>query len=224
MHEVHTKSTTDEPVSPSALFVIAGTLMLMLLFAHPHAQARTFTDVIEFEITHRLRNQAVHGGMIALLGVSLVAHIAAARLFDRANLLVTSAVTAFGGGCVLMMASLVLDGFVTPALALQFRAAQELATKDSIETLVRFCDTSIRVLMPMALLAFAISAIAWCGALSPHGGRNRVIGILSGLIGAIICTLILVVSPAALNHALMAALFLTAVWQLVLSLHVAPGA
>jgi hypothetical protein len=206
----------DSSGPAALLFVIAGVLLL-LLFAHPHAHVRTFADVMEFEIAHRLRNQIVHGGMIVLLGFILVAHLCAARLFRRPNLLVTSAITAFGGGCALMLASLVLDGFVTPALAVQSGAAGALAAKDSIETLVRFCDTSIRVLMPMALLAFAISALAWSGPLVAHGGRPRIAGILSGLIGVTIGALIFAVPPGGFNHALMAALFLTALWQLVLA-------
>ncbi len=180
--------------------------MLILLLAHPHASTRTFADVVDFEIGHRLMSGIVHGGMIGLLGLIVVAHIAAARLFNGANLWVTAAVTALCGACVLMTASLVLDGFVTPALAVQFRAAQSAALRDSVESLVRFCDTSIGILMPMALLGFAVSALAWCGPLVGGGGRGRLAGILSGTIGAIVGVLIL-------DHALMGALLLIALWQ-----------
>jgi hypothetical protein len=191
--------------------------MLILLFAHPHEQAHSFADVIEFEISHRVVNQIVHGGTIVLLGFLLVAHITAARFFGRGSLWVTAATTAFGAGCILMMASLVLDGFVVPALAGQFRATRDLALQRSMEALVRFCDIDIRTLMPLALLAFAISALAWCGPLVRTAGRSRIAGILSGLLGALISILMLVVAPAALNHALMAGLFLFTLWQLVLA-------
>jgi hypothetical protein len=216
MNEITTASTR-------ALFASGGAFMLMLLFAHPHEAVHTFADVVDFEIRHRRVNEIVHGSTIALLGLLLVAHIAATRQVDKGNLLLTAAATAFGGGCVLMTASLVLDGFVTPALAAQYLGAtQDPMLQRSIEALVRFCNTSIRTLMPMALLAFAFAALAWCGPLVRLPGRNRIVGTLSGVIGTIIILLILAASPTALNHALMGSLFLMALWQLALAFQIFP--
>lgn len=199
------------------LFTAAGVLMLALLCAHPHENVHTFADVVEFEISRRLVNGLVHGGMIVLLVPLLAGHIGLARLIGATQLAVTIAVTAFAGGCIFLAASLVLDGFVTPALALQYRVTQDLALQHTIEPLVHFCGTIIRILMPAALLAFAASALAWCGPLIRAGSRSRIAGAISGAIGLTVGVMMLAVAPAALSHALLGGLFLVGLWQFALA-------
>lgn len=202
----------------SALFAASGVTLMVLLSVHPHEQLHAFSDVVAFEISHRLINALVHGGAIALFLVLLAGHVALARVINSASLSVTLAVTAFGAGCVFMMASLVLDGFVTPALALQYRAAQDFAVQHSIEALVRFCGTNIRVLMPMALLALAASALAWCVPMVRAGGRSRLAGAVSGVIGAMVGVMMSAAAPPIGDHAVTASLFLIALWHFALAL------
>ena len=201
-----------------ALFAAGGLTVMLLLLVHPHEQLHAFPDVVEFELGHRLSNALVHGGAIGLFLLLLAGHVALARFIESASLSVTLAVTAFGGGCAFMTASLLLDGFVTPALALQYRGAQDLTVQNSIEALVRFCGTNIRVLMPTALLSFAASALAWCVAMVRAGGRSRLAGAASGVIGAIVAVMMFAATPRILDHAIAASLFLIAVWHLVLAM------
>src|SRR5262249_28730076 len=156
----------------------------------PHERVQAFTELVEFEIRHRIANELVHGGAIAVWVLLLAAHVGLARLSNSTILAGTAAATAFGSGCALMTASLVLDGFVTPALALQFRAAHDVTLQHAIEALMLFCGTTIRILMPMALLSFATSALAWCAPLVHAGSRGRLAGGLSAAIGAIIWVMI----------------------------------
>jgi len=165
----------------------------------------------------------VHGGVIALLVLLLAGHVVLRSLLRSATVPVTVAVTAFGGGCVLMTASLVLDGFVTPAHALHYRAAQELTAQQSIEGLVGFCATGIGILMPLALLSFAVSALVWCVPLLRSHGRYRIAGAASCVIGGLIGIMMSTVAPGLLDHALLASLFLVASWHLVLAFGVLQG-
>jgi hypothetical protein len=197
------------------LFAAGGAAVIVLLLLHPHPHVRTFAEAAEFEARHRLIDEIVHGGAIAALLVLLAGHIALPRTVRGADLSATLAATAFGGGCALLIASLVLDGFVSPALALQYRATPDLTAQHSIEALERFCGTCIRTLMPMALLAFAASALAWCRALLV--GSNRLAGAMSGFIGGVVLVLVSTAGPAVLSHAVLASLFLVASWQLVLA-------
>jgi hypothetical protein len=200
------------------LFAAGGVATLALLVVHPHGRMQSFPDMVEFEIRFRLLNALVHGGAIALFLVLLAGHIALARLITAASLPVTLAVTAFGGGCAFIAAALVLDGLVTPALALQYRAAQDLALQHSIEALMRFCGINIRTLMPMALLSFAASALAWCAALVPVGGRSRFAGVVSGVVGVLVGVMISAAAPAMLEHAALAGVSLIGLWQIALAL------
>jgi hypothetical protein len=200
-----------------ALFAASAVTMMVLLFVHPHERVHTFPDIVEFEIRYRLVNGLVHGGAIAVFLLLLAGHMALARLINTTGLAVMFAVTAFGAGCALITASLILDGFVTPALALQYRAAQDLAVQHSIEALVRFCGTNIRILMPMALLSFAASALAWCVPMVRAGGRRRLAGAASGAVGAIVGVMICAAPPEMLDHAVLGSLFLVALWHLALA-------
>lgn len=154
---------------------------------------------------------------VIVLLVLLAGHIALARRMNTADLLVTLAVTAFGGGCALLTASLVLDGFVTPSLALQYRAAQDPAVQHSIEGLVRFCGTSIRVLMPMGLLSFAASSLAWSVPLARAGGARRLVSAISAVLGVLMGLAMFVAPPRMFDHAVLAGLFLFVLWHVALA-------
>jgi hypothetical protein len=200
-----------------ALFAASGIACVVLLLVHPHERTHAFSDIVEFEIRNRLLNEFVHGGAIALFLLLLAGHVALARLLSAATIPVTVAVIAFGGGCAFITASLALDGFVIPALALQYHAAQDLTLQQSIEGFVRLCGTSIRILMPMALLSFAASALAWCPPLLRAGGGSRFAGAASGAIGAIIGATVTAATPRILDHAVLGSLLLVALWHLALA-------
>jgi hypothetical protein len=213
-----------EMTSPSStrqqlgvLLAGGGAAMLALLLAHPHERIQTFTNLIDLEIRQQGLNALVHGGAIVALVVLLSGHAGLMRLAGSANVAATVAVTVFGAACVLLGAHLVLDGFVTPVLALQFRAAQDETMRQAIEALIRFCGGCERVLMRLALLSFAASALTWCGPQLQAGGRGRLAAALGGIIGASLGTMMLLVTPGLFNHAVMAGLVLVAVWQLALA-------
>lgn len=212
------RPATGQPLA--ALFAGGAVLMLTLLLAHPHESLHSFAEMVDFEISHRVANSAVHGCVLGLLILLLAAHVSLARLVAPLKWLAIVAVTAFGLACVLMTASLVLDGFVTPTLAIQFRAAKDAALQQSIQAQIQFCGTCIRTLMPMALVSFAGSALAWVGPLVRLGGRGRAIGLMGGAMGVVIAVMISTAAPQALNHVLMGGLFLIALWQLALAIGV----
>jgi hypothetical protein len=200
------------------LFAAAGVLMLGLLLAHPHEHAHTFADLIESEIDHRLINQVVHGSMIALLVPLLAAHMRLGQLVDARSVCVAVAVTAFAVGCGLLIASLVLDGFATPALALQSRAARDASIRYVLEGQISFCGTLIGILMPLAIVAFSASAMLWVRPLIRLGGSAQRVGLISGGLGALAGVAVIAVAPAARTHVLLGSLFLVALWQFALAL------
>ena len=208
----------------AGLFAVGALAMVVLLLSHPHEHAGTFADLVEFEVRHRVLNQFVHGGAIVVLILLLAAHVALARAAASTfSLTEVVAVTAFGAGCILMMSSLVLDGFVTTTLAVTYRAAEDTSVQLAIQAQLRFCALIIRTLMPMALLAFAGSAVAWLRPLLHYGGRGRLIGWLGGVIGVTIGLMISAATPATSNHAILVGLFLISLWQFALAVMVQGG-
>lgn len=196
------------------LFAAGGVLLAAVLFSHPQEHVQTFADVIDSEIRNRVANQLVHGSAIVVLGLLLAAHICFVRLTRSTGIAAAIAVTAFGIGCALMTASLIQDGFVTPALALKYRSANDPTVQQTIEALIRFCGINIGTLMPMALLSFATSAIAWGAHLTHIKGPSHVAGVLSALLGLLIGVGLWAATPKTTGYVLMGGLSLVALWQL----------
>jgi hypothetical protein len=197
---------------------------LLLLLAHPNEQAHSIQEVAELEVRLRGINAAVHGGTILVLVLLLGAHVLLVRLTDRIRLGATLAAIALGAGCVLMMLSLVLDGFVTPALAVQFLAAKSAPAQQAIQSQMQFCGTCIRALMPLALASFAVSAVLWCGPLMRLNRRGRFVGAIGAAVGLGICALIVCAPPQMFAYVLVGGLLLVALWQFALTAVVLGGA
>jgi hypothetical protein len=208
--------------SLAATFGICAALILGLLLAHPHPHEplHTFSDIVDFEISHQTVDWIVHGSMIAILIILLAAHILLLRLMSRLDLVATLAVATFGLACALMTASLVLDGFVTPMLAVQYRAASEASLRLATQAQITFCGACIQTLMPMALLSFAGAALAWARPLMSLGRAGLLAGIIGVVIGALVAIMLLIAPRHAINHVLMVGLLLLALWQFVLAVAV----
>jgi hypothetical protein len=91
---------------------------------------------------------------------------------------------------------------------MQFQSTQEAMQRAALQAAMQVCATSIGILIRMALLAFAASALAWCGPLVLAGGRSRLAGVLSGVAGVSLGLLMLGESLQA-----PAGLILLAAWQ-----------
>jgi hypothetical protein len=203
----------------SAVLAIGGGTLLLLLKAHPQAPGhlRSFQEVVNFEIEHRAMDALVHGGAIAVLVLLLAGHAGLLRAIRCGGVAGVLAVTAFGTGCALIAASLVLDGFLTPALALQFRDAQgDQPRQEAVEAVLHACGSAIGILMRMGLSSFAAAALAWSAGLLQAQDR-RIAAALSGVTGLILGVLMLWPSAAALDHTVMAGVLLLGVWQLALA-------
>jgi hypothetical protein len=202
--------------SLAALFIAGGLLMLGLLLAHPHPHEplRSFDAVIEFEVRHQALSRAVHGSMLVVLVILLAGHVGLAQRLRPANLSATVAAIVFGSGCALLGANLVLDGLVVPALAVQFEDAKNIALQQAIQAQVQFCGICIRIVMPLALLAFASAAVTWALSLWRVGGWGRTVGLAGGAVGVAVGVMIFTVSGQGQDHVVLGGLFLIALWHL----------
>ena len=197
----------------SAVFAASALALVVLLAAHPGGHPHTFAEFIDLELQNRAVGHIVHGGAVAVLMLLLAAHVAFARIVSPPTRAATAAVVFFGAGCVLLTGSLVLDGFVVPALARLFQAASETPSQPGIRSMIQFAGTVIGILMPMSVGAFGASAMAWAQPLMSLGGRARRAGLAVGAIGLGSVLLVAAVPDGARDHALLASLVLLALWQ-----------
>jgi hypothetical protein len=211
----------DDSRALAAVLGLCAVVIATLLLSHPHARIQSFAELVDFEVRHRAINQIVHGAMMAVLTLLMGAHVALVQRLGAGRLTAIIALTALGTGSALMVGSLVLDGFVTPALAARFAAEANDAVQHAIRVQMEFCETCIGLLMPMALVAMAAAAFVWMHPLVRAGGRGVMVGRLSGGIGLAIGTAVVTARPETLNHVLLGGLFLVALWQLALAFAVA---
>lgn len=198
-------------------FALCALAMLTLLATHPRGGAGSLADVLKEEARNVLTDGFVHGGFIVTLGTLIVCFVLLSRRLGSARLPVTIGLTTFCIGAGLLIASMILDGFVTPALAVRFADTASADNLTMARTLLIFCGTVIRFLMPTGILFQSAAMLAWSLVIVKHprlGGSVGAFGLLAGL--ALIVALPAVRS-ALMPHVLLAGIGLQAIWYLALA-------
>jgi hypothetical protein len=201
----------------AAAFAACALATLTLLASHPTSGAHNFAEFIQYESQHQFMDALVHGGFIVTLGALLVCFILLSRLLGGANPAVVSALVAFCIGCGALMASMLLDGFVTPAIATRFSDIGKADNLVAARTLLVFCGTAIRFLMPMGMLFQAVALFAWSSIIVRGGGLCRSVGVF-GLAAALILIVGLFLAPARIGeHVLLGGIVLQTAWYIALA-------
>jgi acyl-coenzyme A thioesterase PaaI-like protein len=91
-----------------------------LLVNYPSGAAGTFADTLRAEASHQLADALVHGGFIITLCALMVCFTIWSRMLGSQRVAVLIGMVSFCVGCGTLIASMILDGFVTPALAARF--------------------------------------------------------------------------------------------------------
>jgi hypothetical protein len=216
------RSTMTEAIAATPSGKAAGLALVMvaaaslaLLINHPSSSAQTFAEVLREEAANRTRDAVVHGGFIAILGVQLVC---LAVLSLRLGL---ERVAAVGGfvlsaiGAILLILSMLLDGFVVPAVAMRY--VDILERQGDANILFVLLGTLIGFLMPTALLFQSAGMACWSAALVRRQGVARGIG-LFGVAIAVLTVIGIVATAGRVPHVLIGAVALLAAWYGVVGL------
>jgi hypothetical protein len=201
----------SRPTRAVGLLAIAtGVAGLVLLASHPEGNATTFAQVVQNEAADRAINAIVHGSFIGVLALQLVCYAMFTRVLGQ-RVSALAAFVFFAMGAAFMCASLLLDGLVTPAIAVRY-----VAKPDKIESariLFVLIGTIVSFLMPIGLLLQSAAIAAWGWALNANG--SRVLGAIGmGLGGLLVLALgssFVMMNPMVLMGALAA----TSVWAMM---------
>jgi hypothetical protein len=215
--------TPEERISARALaagLAIGGVATLALLVSHPGAGAHPFAELLKEEARNQLAVGVIHGGFIVTLGALLVCFVFLCRYLGPDRLPVVLGFVAFcvAGGA--LMISMLVDGFVTPAIAVRFADTTVHADLASARTLLVMCGTLIRFLMSMGIIFQGIAMLGISWVLVGRGGVARGAGIYGLLVGMILCGILFVVPRSMWEHALLSAILLQAVWYFAVSVAV----
>ncbi|HYM41450.1 MAG TPA: hypothetical protein VET46_01670 [Steroidobacteraceae bacterium] len=198
-------------------FALCSLATLTLLASHPGSSARTFADLLREE-AHSVRiNGLVHGALVVTLAALIVCFVLLSRRLGSGRPLVVGGLIAFCIGCGLMIASMILDGFVTPALAVRFADSGSTDNLTMARTLFILCGTIIGFLMPFGVLFQSAATLCWSVAIVKGPGLRRSIGVFGLLVGLIPIIAVPAVPSPLMTHVLLAAVVLQAIWYLALA-------
>jgi hypothetical protein len=198
-------------------FVACAAATLTLLANHPMVGARTIVGLIEAESRNQFVDGLVHGGFIIVLSVLVICFVLFARFLDSTRVGVVTGLVTFCVGCGALMASMLLDGFVIPAIATRFASTVDAGDLNTAKTLFILCDTLIRFLLPMGLLFQAAAMLSWSAVIVRTRGWRLAVGAFGGIAGALLIVSIFAVPPRLGQHVLLAAIALQSVWYVALA-------
>jgi len=211
-------STYRERRTLASAFALCALATLTLLANHPSdGGAKTFADFIQSTAQSQLADAIVHGGFIVTLAALIICFVFFCRCLGPMRGRVVIGLVTFCIGCGALMASMVVDGFVTPALATRFSDLSHPENLAMAKTLLILCGTLIRFLMPMGLLFQAAAMLSWSSIVVTGRGLARAVGVF-GLFAALCLVVALFVVPMAMAaQVVLGGILLQAIWYFALA-------
>jgi uncharacterized membrane protein len=209
------------PRRRAALAIAATTgLALVALSHHPVAiQQNSVQETLAQIVALQGMDGLVHGMLIAMLAILSAGFAVFGALLGSRRPPVVFALCAYGLGCCIVVAAMLLDGFAIPQLARQFVTAPQ-ADADSARVLIRAVGVVIQVLTKAGLLAMCAALPAWSYALCSGVKVSRwafgcaAVGVVAGLLPAVF---ILFADVRLAPASLMAIFAFHAVWNLAVA-------
>jgi hypothetical protein len=198
----------------AAAFTACALTSLTLLANHPSGSPGSFADLIKDEAAHQVIDGVVHGGFVITLVALIICFVLLSRFLGSAKPSVVIGLVCFCVGCSALIASMVLDGFATPAIAARFAGVEDLQPAKTLFVLV---GTLIRFLMPMGLLFQFVAMLSWSWAIVKRPGFARAVG-LFGMAVAISLIVAIIGTPVAMAaHVILGGIALLAFWYLAIA-------
>jgi hypothetical protein len=151
-----------------AALAMAGTtgLVLVALSHHPVAiKASSVQQTLALLAELQFTDGLVHGVLTIMLAMLAAGFATFSVVLGLKRPAVVLAMTAYGLGCCVVVAAMLLDGFVVPQVAAKFASAPGTEVQIAYAFL-RIVGTVIQVLTKAGLLAMCVALLAWSYALA----------------------------------------------------------
>jgi hypothetical protein len=198
----------------SAAFLVCALASLTLLANHPGGNPGSFADLIKDEAAHQVIDGVVHGGFVITSVALIICFVFLSRLLGSARASVVIGLVCFCVGSGAIIASMVLDGFATPAIAVRFAGVDDLQPAKTLFILV---GTLIRFLMPMGLLFQFVAILSWSWAIVKRPGLGRAVGLFGSVVAIILIVAIFAIPTAMAAHVILGGVALQAIWYLAIA-------
>jgi hypothetical protein len=197
-----------------AAFSLCALTSMALLAEHPGSGAHGLVAVINDEVAHRVVDGVVHGGFIVTLVALIICFVLLSRILGSQRAPIVIGMVCFCTGCGALIASMVMDGLVTPAIAARLAGADDLQPAKTIFILI---GTMVGVLMPIGLLFQSAAMLSWSTVIMQGRGGRRAVGIF-GLVAALSLSVAIFALPAAAAaYVILAGIILQSIWYLAIA-------
>jgi hypothetical protein len=209
-----TDDTFKERRCLAAAFSLCALASLTLLASHPSGSPGRFADLVRDEAAHQVIDGVVHGGFVVTLVALIICFVLWSRFLGLAKPPVVIGLVCFCVGCGTLIASMVLDGFAIPAIAVRFASTDDLQPAKTLFVLV---GTLIRFLMPMGLLFQFVAMLSWSSVIVKGPGLARAVGLLGSVVAIILIVAIFAIPAAMAAHVILGGVALQAIWYLAIA-------
>jgi len=209
-----TDDTSKQRRGLAAAFLVCALASLTLLANHPGGSPGSFADLIKDEAAHQVIDGVVHGGFVITLVALTICFVFLSRLLGSARTSVIIGLVCFCAGCAALTASMMLDGFATPAIAVRFSGVDDL---QPAKTLFILLGTLIRFLMPMGLLFQFVAMLSWSWAIVKGPGLSRGVGLLGSVVAIMLMVAIFAIPTAMAAHVILGGIVLQSIWYLAIA-------
>ena len=207
-------STYRERCGLAAAFALCALVSVTMLANHPRGGTGSLAVLIKDETTHQAIDGVVHGGFGVALVALIVCFVLLSRFLGLAKTPVVIGLVCFCTGCSALIASMVLDGFATPAIAVRFAGVDDLQPAKTIFILL---GTLIGFFMPTGILFQSIAMLSWSSVIVKGAGLRRTVGAF-GLATAILLIVAIVAAPAVMAaHVMLGGIVLQSIWYLAIA-------
>jgi hypothetical protein len=194
--------------------LIGGSILEIAAMAHhPSVHAHDMAAVLAQLQALSAASAWVHGVLIALMLTVFFALTEFAWQRDIARPAIRAGLIAYAAGVVAMMGAALVDGFVTPRVAI---LAEGLRAADLSITaqLLNLCVLFTQALAHLGAIAMSVAIIAWSLDLLRRAGFERALGVAGIAIG-LGCVAALIAGVLQLDvHGMMLVLVLLAAWTI----------
>jgi hypothetical protein len=160
-HEADAVDETAKSLrAPGSILILSAIVTFALILLHPETHATDFLGVLREEAATQSMDAVVHGSFIAVLAIQLACYALLSERLGRGRFFPTAAFTFFAVGTGALMASLLTDGLIIPALAAKYVVAGS-ASLPYARSLFVLCGTAIKFLMPIGLGFQGAGIAAW---------------------------------------------------------------
>ena len=157
--------------------------------------------------------ELVHGVAIASVCGYAFGYTVLARRLGLHRPLVLAGLVAYLLGCVAMIGATILDGFVTPHIAVDAIAAAPERVAFAYN-LVHYLGVVLNDLAKLGWILQTVAALAWSATLMGESGFNRVIGIVGALSSGLVAFVVIASDTNMSMTALLSVLLAQLLWNI----------